>query len=325
MIESRIKNQDPLVSILIPVYNKVEFLQQTLDSALNQTYSNTEIILVNDGSTDRSLEVLQQYAGLNPDKITLIDSPNRGVSAATNLCLQDAKGDYIQFLDADDLMSPDKIENQIKLLLGKGPKEVATCEWVTFKGDIDRCNRVPDGVFQNFDSGQDLLLRFWNYQEMMAISSYLTHRDLIHKAGPWDESLSINQDGEFFARVLLHAEQVLYEPEGKVYYRKPGEKNVSQQKSKKAIKSLLNSYQCYEREVLKFEDSKRARIALKKVYQKFIYDVFPKYPDLISEAESLMHNLGVSEKTYIGGPKFQQLSKLIGFKNALRLKRILNS
>lgn len=323
MAKSRIKNQNPLVSILIPVYNKAEFVQETLDSALNQTYSNTEIVLVNDGSTDGSLEILQHYTDLYPDKITLINSPNRGVSAATNLCLHHAKGEYIQFLDADDIISSDKIEKQVQLLYGKSKGAIATCEWVNFSNDLHQFTQVYYGVFRDFESGLELLLRFWNHQEMMAISSFLPHRSLINKAGSWDENLTINQDGEFFARVLLHAEQVLFEPEVKVYYRSPGATNVSQQKSEKAMKSLLDSYQAYERAVLQMENSDRVRIALKKVYQKFIYDVFPQYPDLIAKAENLIQNLGVVEKTYIGGPKFQKLSKYLGFKNALRLKRFL--
>lgn len=313
------------VTIIIPVYNKFHFIEETLNSILCQSYFNFEIILVNDGSTDGSIEILERYATRFSDVVKLIDSENLGVSSATNLGIQSAKGEYIQFLDADDMISPDKIEKQVQLLSGKNKGAIATCEWVNFFHDIQQYTQVPYRVFQDFESGLDLLLRFWNHQEMMAISSFLTHRSLIEKAGPWDESLRINQDGEFFTRVLLHAEQVLFEPEGKVYYRSPGATNVSQQKSEKAMKSLLDSYQAYEQAALKVEDSDRVRIALKKVYQKFIYDVFPQYPDLIEKAENLIQNLGVTEKTYIGGPKFQQLSKLVGFKNALRLKRILNS
>ncbi|WBL41302.1 glycosyltransferase family A protein [Algoriphagus halophytocola] len=322
MQDTRTKSQDPLVSIIIPVYNKAPFVRETLESALQQTYPNIELVLVDDGSTDGSFEILKEYFAKYPDKTKLIDQDNQGVSAATNVGIAAAKGEYIQFLDADDLLSPNKIANQIKLLQGQSESILASCEWRLFQDDLKKSYSIPYGVFQDFKSGSDLLLRFWNKQEMHQPAVYLTPRSLIEKAGPWDETLTINQDGEFFTRVLLHAEQVLYEPEGKVYYRSPGVNNVSQQKSEKAIKSLLDSYMCYEREVLKFEDSKRVRIALKKVYQKFIYDVFPQYPDLISKAESLMQNLGVDQPTYIGGPKFQMLSKYLGFKNALRLKRL---
>ncbi|WP_288373832.1 glycosyltransferase family 2 protein [uncultured Algoriphagus sp.] len=323
MIEPRIKNQAPLVSIIIPVYNKALFVSSTLESALGQTYPNTEIILVDDGSIDNSFEILKAYFEKYPDRIVLINQENLGVSAATNRGIVASKGDYIQFLDADDLISPDKIEKQIGLLAGKSYDSIATCEWVNFETTIEQYNRVPYGVFQNFDSGLDLQLRFWNHQEMIAISSYLTHRDLILKAGSWDETLTINQDGEFFTRVLLHGEQVFFEPDGKVYYRSPGEENVSQQKSYSAITSLLDSYLSCEQSVLEVEDSPRVRIALKKLYQKFIYDVFPNYPDLLAKAEQHMNNQGIIQSTYIGGPKFQKLSRLLGFKNALRLKRIL--
>ena len=311
-----------LVSIIIPVYNKASYIKETLDSALNQIYPNTEIIVVDDGSFDGSIEILQEYFEKYPKRIVLIDQENKGVSSATNTGIQASKGDYIQFLDADDLLSSDKIANQIKLLEGQSVFTLATCEWQMFQDNPQQCYSIPYDVFRDFKSGLDLLLSFWNHQEMMQPATYLTHRSLIEKAGPWDENLTINQDGEFFARVLMHADQLLYEPKGKVLYRTPGETNVSQQKSEKAMKSLLASYQCYEREVLKFEDSERVRIALKKVYQKFIYDVFPQYPHLIKETEAFIKILGVSKKTYIMGPKFQKLSRILGFKNALRLKRI---
>jgi glycosyltransferase involved in cell wall biosynthesis len=321
--EYRGKKQDPLVSIIIPVYNKEAYIRETLDSALGQTYSNTEIILVDDGSTDGSFEILKEYLEKNPDKINLIDQDNQGVSVSTNVGIHASKGEYIQFLDADDLMSSDKIENQMGLLRGKPKDVLASCEWVTFKNSIQEISKVPYGIFQDFDSGIDWLLRAWNHQEMMADSSWLAHKELILRAAPWNETLSINQDGEFFSRVLSHCKGVIFDPDSIVYYRSLNEGNVSQQKSEKAWISLLESYRCYEKNILQMEDSPRVRVALKKVYQKFIYDCFPNHPDLINEAEVLMNSLKVEEKTYIGGPKFQTLSKVVGLKNALRLKRWL--
>ncbi len=296
-------------------------MTETIEAALEQTYPHTEIILINDGSTDKSLDILKQYQNKYPEKIILIDQKNQGVSVATNRGIKEAKGEYIQFLDADDLISSDKIQNQVGLLEDEEEGIIASCEWLMFRDNKADNFPIPYGVFQDFDSGIDLLLQFWNKQEMHQPAVYLTHRDWIEQAGPWDESLSINQDGEFFCRVLLKAGKVKYEQQGKVYYRTPGETNVSQQKSRKAWSSLLESYQCYQREVLQVEDSLRVRKALNKVYQKFIYDVFPKHSDLIAKAENHIQKLGISERTYIGGPKFQTLSKYLGFKNALRLKR----
>ncbi|WP_162417437.1 glycosyltransferase family 2 protein [Cyclobacterium roseum] len=314
----------PLVSIIIPVYNKASFVRESLDSALKQTYPHIEIITVNDGSTDDSLRILKEYAVRFPDRIKLIGSENRGVSAATNLGIKAAKGEYIQFLDADDILSRDKIERQLNLLQGYGYEVMASCEWKNFKKSIEETSLVPYNIFRDFDSGLAALLRFWNHQEMMAISSWLTHRHLIEKAGPWDESLVINQDGEFFCRVLAHAGEVVYEPVGKVFYRQPGQENVSQQRSAKAARSLLDSYISYEKIVLAVEDSHRVRMALKKVYLKFLYDTFPEYPLLLSEAKNRIQLLGVKQRVLIGGPKFQFMSKYLGFEIALKLKRLIN-
>ncbi|MFO7826272.1 MAG: glycosyltransferase [Cyclobacterium sp.] len=314
----------PLVSIIIPVYNKALFIRETLDSALKQTYPQIEIITVNDGSTDDSLRILKEYAVQFPDRIKLVDSENQGVSAATNLGIQAAKGEYIQFLDADDILSRDKIEQQLNLLEGNGYEVMSSCEWKNFKKSVEETSLIPYKIFRDFDSGLEVLLRFWNHQEMMAISSWLTHRHLIEKAGPWNESLIINQDGEFFCRVLAHASQVLYEPKGKVFYRQPGQENVSQQKSTKAARSLLDSHISYEKIVLEIEDSHRVRTALKKVYLKFLYDTFPENPLLLSEAKNRIKQLGVKQSILIGGPKFQFMSKYLGFETALKLKRLIN-
>ncbi|WP_200977033.1 glycosyltransferase family A protein [Echinicola sp. 20G] len=315
---------NPLVSIIIPAYNKEAYVAETIDSALAQTYSHTEIILINDGSTDNSMAILEQYQARCPEKILLFDQENQGVSATTNKGIMEAKGEYIQFLDADDIMSNDKIQNQINLLKEEGKNATVHCKWSNFKTSIKSDSFYPFHIYRNFDLGIDWLLTAWNYQEMTADSSWLVSRELVDLAGPWNEDLTINQDGEFFCRVLLNCSKVIYDNKSSVYYRSLNEGNVSQQKSEKSWCSLLMSYSCYQRDVLKVEDSPRVRKALKKVYQKFIYDVFPEHSDLIAEAENHIQNLGISEKTYIGGPKFQTLSKYLGFKNALKLKRLLS-
>ncbi len=311
----------PLVSIVIPVYNKAAFIRETLDAVLVQTYQEIEIVLVDDGSTDGSFDILKEYYRRNPDKIVLIDQENQGVSAATNKGIQAAKGVYIQFLDADDLMSPDKIEKQVDLFRNKSSLAIASCEWVTFLDNPENYQQWRLNSYKDYSDPLEMILDFFNHSEMMAISSYLTPKMVIDKAGPWHEELTINQDGEFFIRVLLQTEKVLFEPEGKVYYRKPGETNVSQQKSYKASESLLESYRCYEREVLKKESSQRVREALAKNYLRFIYVTHPKYPDLVKAAEKEFNKFNFTNPVRIGGPKFQRLSKLIGFKNAVRLKR----
>lgn len=311
----------PLVSIIIPVYNKADFVRESLESALGQSYQNIEVVLVNDGSKDGSLAILQEFKANYPDKIILIDQVNGGVSQATNAGIAASSGDFIQFLDADDLMSSDKIQEQMKLLKEKPEDSMATCKWATFETNFEKLIEFDLGLYQGFSCGIDFLLKAWNSSEMMAISSYLTPKDLILKAGPWDESLTINQDGEFFCRVLLQCKGIFFEPSGKVYYRKPGESNVSQQKSYKAASSLLESYRCYEREILKIEDSKRVREAIARNYLRFSYVIYPNYPDLLEKSFNDLRRIGVGNSVRIGGPKFQMVTKWLGYKNALKMKR----
>jgi len=312
---------NPKVSIIIPVYNKAAFVRESLVSALGQSFQNIEVVLVNDGSTDGSLAILQEFKANYPDKVVLIDQVNGGVSQATNAGIAASSGDFIQFLDADDLLSPDKIQFQIELLDSKPTGTLASCEWVSFRNNVESFNRFDLKIFKNYNFGIDMLIDLYDRSEMMQPGVFLTPRSVILAAGPWDESLTINQDGEFFCRVMLHCKGIFFEPKGKVFYRKPGASNVSQQKSYQAAISLLESYRCYEREILKVEDSKRVREAIAKNYLRFSYVIYPNYPDLLEASFGDFRRMGVDRSVRIGGPKFQMITKLLGYKNALKLKR----
>src|SRR2546427_2427416 len=102
-----------LVSILIPVYNAEAFVAETIDSALNQTWPDKEIIVVDDGSSDNSREILKSF---EPAGVRLVEQENRGASAARNRAFSEAQGEFIQYLDADDLLDENKIGRQISRL-----------------------------------------------------------------------------------------------------------------------------------------------------------------------------------------------------------------
>jgi glycosyltransferase involved in cell wall biosynthesis len=104
-------NTDKKVSVIIPNYNYAQYIGQAIESVLLQTYSNIEIIVVNNGSTDNSLEILEKYR----DRIFIVNQQNLGQSGARKSGLMHSKGEYIAFLDADDIWEPQKIEKQIAL------------------------------------------------------------------------------------------------------------------------------------------------------------------------------------------------------------------
>lgn len=109
-------NSSPLVSIIIPVFNYQNFIFETLENLLNQTYKNWEAILIDDGSTDKTAKIIKTYC-FKDSRFKLIQQNNKGVSVARNLGLEIATGEFIQFLDGDDLLSQSKIEIQAQHLI----------------------------------------------------------------------------------------------------------------------------------------------------------------------------------------------------------------
>lgn len=111
-----IRMKEPLISVIVPIYNVEEYIYQCIDSILNQTYKNLEIILVDDGSPCRCPEICDEYA-LKDRRITVIHQPNRGVSAARNCALDIARGDYIAFVDGDDWLERNAYQSMMEFML----------------------------------------------------------------------------------------------------------------------------------------------------------------------------------------------------------------
>ncbi len=134
----------PLVSILIPAYNSEEWIADTLQSAIAQTWPRKEIIVVDDGSSDRTAEVARRFAS---NEVSVVSKENGGAAAARNRALQLSQGDYIQWLDADDLLAPDKIEKQLAAL-GEVPNKriLLSAPWAYFSYRTNRARFVPNSL-----------------------------------------------------------------------------------------------------------------------------------------------------------------------------------
>src|ERR1700752_4434252 len=132
---------EPLVSILIPAFNAQEWLADTLRSALAQTWHRKEIIVVDDGSTDQSLTLARQFESKG---VRVISQKNEGPAAAKNKAFSASRGDYIQWLDADDLLAPDKIARQVQVFPQCGSKRtLLSSGWAAFLYRHDRAKFVP--------------------------------------------------------------------------------------------------------------------------------------------------------------------------------------
>jgi glycosyltransferase involved in cell wall biosynthesis len=310
----------PLVSVLIPCFNAEKWLTQTIESVLNQTWTNIEIIIVDDGSSDNSFTIAKSFES---DKIKVISQVNNGASAARNRAFQESQGDFIQYLDADDLLAPDKIERQVKLLSNENSEYVACGEWGRFYTSPDRANFIPEAVWRDMP-GIDWLVCSWEGGGMMHPAAWLVPRTIAVIAGSWNEDLSLNDDGEYFCRVILASKGVKFCSGAKSYYRSGNSSSLSAAKSVSAMKSAFLSFELATSKLLAKENSKKTRHACASVFQRFIYDVYPSMPEFISKAEEYVNLLGGSDLQLTAGHRFRAISKLLGWKTTKRIQRLLS-
>jgi glycosyltransferase involved in cell wall biosynthesis len=309
----------PLISIIIPVYNSEKFIADTISSALSQSYREKEIIIVDDGSSDRTFDLAKTFESAGPVKV--IKQQNSGACAARNNAFKESKGELIQYLDADDMLSPDKVINQYNLLKELPSGFISSCSWAFFTDDVSQANFVPQPVWKDL-SPVEWLTTAWQGGGMMQTACWLTPRWLIEAAGPWNESLkkNPNDDGEFFCRVLLKSRGIKYCGDSKVYYRKHEGERVSTYKDRQAIESLLNSYISYEEHILPVDRSQEVLTAVAKNYAVFIYQYYLIFPDLATIAENRIRSLGV-KTPLIGNRYFRSGMKLLGLKNMLHVRK----
>jgi glycosyltransferase involved in cell wall biosynthesis len=312
----------PLVSILIPCFNAARWLPQTLESALAQSCRATEIIVVDDGSRDDSLAIAR---GFGKRGVNVFAQANAGASAARNRAVREAKGDFFQFLDADDLLSPDKINLQLELLQTRPGDVLASCAWGRFVDDIGAAQFRDDAVFRDFQP-LDFLILAGETGAMMHPSAWLVPRAIAERAGPWNESLSLNDDGEYFCRVLLASAGVAFcaDERARSYYRSRVAGSLSQRRDETACRSQFDSVALIASHLRRVEDSPRTRQAAANYYQRFIHDYFPAAAPLMRTAGERVAELGGSTiPAPEMGRKTAALARLIGWRNARRLKNLL--
>ncbi len=307
----------PLVSILIPCYNAAPWLAETLESALAQTWARCEIILVDDGSKDNSLEVALPFRERG---VTVISQPNGGASAARNAALRACRGDWIQYLDADDLLAPDKITEQLKRAAQLPEDRMLAGRWTRFTTDPAQA-RFEAEILSRDSAAVDWTILKLEENGMMHPAAWLSPRRLIDRAGPWDESLSLDDDGEYFTRLVLLSEGVSYCDAAVSFYRSQLAGSLSGLKSERAWDSSLRSLEATAAQLLGRENSARTRHACAVAMQRLIYDSYPRGARTRRRAYALVTQWGgAPEIRPTGGDRFRRLSRLLGWKLARRIQ-----
>jgi glycosyltransferase involved in cell wall biosynthesis len=199
----------PLISVVIPVYNGEKTIQKTIQSVLRQTLSDFELIVINDGSQDSTLEIVNS---IEDSRITVFSYPNAGLAASRNRGIYQASGEYISFIDADDLWTPDKLESQLKALQ-ENPQAAVAYSWTNCIDEFCQFSRRGNYIIANGYVYPRLLLMDF----LENGSNVLIRRQAFNEVGYFDESLSAVEDWDMWLRlairyhfVAVQSPQILY-------------------------------------------------------------------------------------------------------------------
>ena len=187
------------VSVIIPCHNVEALLPTALRSVLDQDHPDLEVIAVDDGSTDGTVDILEQHAAQFPDRIRVITQTNQGASAARNAGMQAASGEWLQFLDADDVLLTDKISGQIPF----------TTDADVVIGDYEQI--MPNGLVQQVYALYDRPWMALIKTRMGTTSANLWRRSAVEKAGGWRTDQHSSQDYELLFRMLSGGARIAWD------------------------------------------------------------------------------------------------------------------
>lgn len=312
---------DPLVSIIVPCHNAASYIAATLQSALQQTWTRVEVIVVDDASTDDSLAIAKSFEGQRCRVASL--EQRGGAGAARNAGLAMARGDFVQFLDADDVLHPRKIECQLaRLTLPENDRCVATGRYVRFVRDIADGKNEHLPIYTDLDP-VEWLVTSWQGGGSMHSAGWLLPAGIAREAGPWMTCLCPNDDGDYFARAVLRSHRVLHCDAAISYYRVPRPSSLASNRSRAAMEGLLESLLLGAYRLLEAEDSPRTRKAAAIPLRLFSYMNYPGSRDLVSTAEQRIAELGGAYYPYQGSAPAAVVAHIAGWKVACCVERVI--
>lgn len=311
----------PLVSILIPAYNAQEYLAQTIVSALDQTWPRKEIIIVDDGSKDQTLSIARRLA---TREVKVETQSNQGAAATRNRAYSLAQGDYIQWLDADDLLSPDKVALQMEAAAQCSERTVCSCAWGHFIYRVHKAKFEPTALWDSMPP-LEWMTRKMEQNLHMQTATWLVSRTLTDLAGPWNRELLSDDDGEYFARVLMASDRIQFVPGARVYYRLTPSSRLSYiGRSHRKMEAQLSSMELNIRYIRSVDDSPRVRAACVTYLRNWHLSFYPERPDLEKKAQDLAGALGGQLPPPTLSWKYIWIQRLFGWIAAKRCQQWYN-
>lgn len=236
----------PIVSIIIPTFNRLDFLEETIASVRAQDFGDWECIIVDDGSTHENVQKIKYFIG-DDSRFKFFDRPDhldKGGNYCRNFGIEVSRGKWIQFLDSDDILPPQKISLQIKEVEVKTDVLFCPYAYLVEKGGDTRIRSLSIPAYKDkYHKGIQLLEDLGRFSSFLPNHSYLIKREILNFSGFWNTDLKSNQDGEFFCRVLLSAQEIKFVSKTLVYYRIHFGERQSSLSNKEVFKNRILSWQ----------------------------------------------------------------------------------
>lgn len=309
-----------LVSVILTAHNKGKFLKEAIDSVLNQSWNEIELIIIDDNSIDNTSDIINQ---LHDERIKYYRVTFNNASKARNFGISKAVGKYIQFLDGDDFLDINKIEYQLKDGNNDPGTLLVTSTYYFYDGHSEMYEL--DTEFLRYSSNPYKFI-FNLYTAighgMVQPGAWLVSRQLINTSGFWNESLTVDDDGEYFCRVILNSKKIIHTDIPLNFYRRYKLKNISLSslKSESAFESMLKSAFLKISHLEKYYNDHNLSVLKNSLLVEIMVNSFPKYKHISNTASLNMNKEMKIEIPQIGGYMIEQFKKYCGWKLAKYLQ-----
>lgn len=304
----------------MPCYNAHQWISEAIESCLAQTYEPIEIIIINDGSTDGSLDIIQSFANKYPLQIKFKTTENRGASAARNHGYALAKGKYIKFLDADDIILPDTVAGEIAIANNR-TDVIASSPWWTLEWTGNEWKRKYPRPYKLYDQ----LASELRYGDFIPGQALLWPSEVIERLGGWDETRCPNDDGDLRLRALLSGYGIIKSSRGGFEWRRHTLSSLSNLKNDTSLESLIKVLEKVEPMLISTNRLEFYKLDLACAFHRLASYIMPYNETLGERALSQARRLG-GRRSIQGSIQHRILCYTVGLKRKERLaRRIANS
>jgi glycosyltransferase involved in cell wall biosynthesis len=249
----------PTVSVIMPAYNVERYIAESIESVLAQTYTDYELVIVNDGSLDNTLAIAERYAADHPEKIHVISQENRGLAGARNTGLRHARGAIFALLDSDDIWMPSFLASQMDILDANPAVAIVTGNGLNLGGPDDG---KPFGPYPDARPSPDLLQILGDETAVFIMT--LFRRTVVNAIGEFDEHFRTNEDYDFWIRAAAAGFTFARNPRPLARYRRH-----ANSLSASDVRMLNGILRVYRKALASFADDPRARAVIERQIARF--------------------------------------------------------